>query len=352
MALHLRMTGQLLLLPRRQPPDKHCHLEILLAGTDRKLVYRDVRKFGRLELLPGSQEDFIRAHRLGPDALYISPERLYESLRRTRRGLKAALLDQRLLAGLGNIYTDEVLFRERLSPLRRSDSLSRRRVQALAGTIKAVLRAALRRRGTSISDYVDPGGRRGGFQFALLVYGREGAACPRCGAAIVRTRVAGRGTWTCPRCQRVPARRRMDSPGLWCYCNQRMSDLEPVEEGQERGDLGPLPQAVLHMLRHFAMLQRRARFEFGEFAGFVKVNLGRFVLNFPQLEGALPTHRAAAHHAPAGTLRAEPLPAGVRRAGDTGHPVPGLLLGDRAQGVQPSWNRSRRSPSRTKRDWA
>jgi formamidopyrimidine-DNA glycosylase len=211
-ALHLRMTGQLLLLPRRQPPDKHCHLEILLAGTDRKLVYRDVRKFGRLELLPGSQEDFIRAHRLGPDALNISPERLYESLRRTRRGLKAALLDQRLLAGLGNIYTDEVLFRERLSPLRSSDSLSRRRVQALAGTIKAVLRAALRRRGTSISDYVDPGGRPGGFQFALLVYGREGAACPRCGAAIVRTRVAGRGTWTCPRCQRVPARRRIGQP--------------------------------------------------------------------------------------------------------------------------------------------
>jgi len=211
-ALHLRMTGQLLLLPRRQPPDKHCHLEILLAGTDRKLVYRDVRKFGRLELLPGSQEDFIRAHRLGPDALNISPERLYESLRRTRRGLKAALLDQRLLAGLGNIYTDEVLFRERLSPLRRSDSLSRRRVQALAGTIKAVLRAALRRRGTSISDYVDPGGRRGGFQFALLVYGREGASCPRCGAAILRTRVAGRGTWTCPRCQRMPARRRIGQP--------------------------------------------------------------------------------------------------------------------------------------------
>ena len=211
-ALHLRMTGQLLLLPRGQPPDRHCHLEILLAGSERKLVYRDVRKFGRLELLPGSRADFIRARRLGPDALNLRPERLYESLRLTGRSLKAALLDQRLLAGLGNIYTDEVLFRERLSPLRRSDSLSRRRVQALAGTIKAVLRAALRRRGTSISDYVDPGGRRGGFQFALLVYGREGAACPRCGAAIVRTRVAGRGTWTCPRCQRVPARRRIGQP--------------------------------------------------------------------------------------------------------------------------------------------
>jgi len=107
-----------------------------------------------------------------------------------------------------------VLFRERLSPLCRSDSLSRRRVQSLAQTIRAVLRAALRRRGTSISDYVDPGGRRGGYQFALQVYGRQGTPCPRCGAAIVRTRVAGRGTWTCPRCQREPSglRRRIGQP--------------------------------------------------------------------------------------------------------------------------------------------
>jgi formamidopyrimidine-DNA glycosylase len=204
-ALHLRMTGQMLLLPRRQPLDGHCHLEILLAGSDRKLVFRDVRKFGRLELLSGRRADFIRDRRLGPDALNICAERLYDSLRRTRRCLKAALLDQRLLAGMGNIYTDEVLFRERLSPLLRSDSLSLRRVRSLAAAIRTVLRAALRRRGTSIQDYVDPGGRRGGYQFVLQAYGREGEACPRCGRAIVRTVVAGRGTWTCPRCQREPA---------------------------------------------------------------------------------------------------------------------------------------------------
>jgi len=207
-ALHLRMTGQLLLLPRGQALDRHCHLEILLAGAERKLVYRDVRKFGRFELLPGSRTDFIRDRRLGPDALNVGSDSLYERLHRTGRGLKAALLDQRLLAGLGNIYTDEVLFRERLSPLRRSDSLSRQQVRSLAKSIRTVLRAALRRRGTSISDYVDPGGRRGGFQFVLKVYGRQGEACPRCGGAIVRTLVAGRGTWTCPRCQRRPALRR------------------------------------------------------------------------------------------------------------------------------------------------
>jgi formamidopyrimidine-DNA glycosylase len=203
LALHLRMTGQLLLLPRARPLDRHCHLEIRLAGTERRLVYRDVRKFGRLELLTGSRADFLRERRLGPDALNIRADALYSGLQRTRRALKAALLDQRLLAGLGNIYTDEVLFRQRLSPLQPGDTLSRRRVQSLAEAIRAVLRAALRRRGTSISDYVDTAGRRGGFQFALLVYGREGQACPRCGTAIVRSLVAGRGTWSCPRCQRA-----------------------------------------------------------------------------------------------------------------------------------------------------
>jgi formamidopyrimidine-DNA glycosylase len=207
-ALHLRMTGQLLLLSGNQGRDRHCHLEIQLAGAPHRLVYRDVRKFGRFELLAGSRAEFIRDRRLGPDALTISGDSLYEVLRRTRRCLKAALLDQRCLAGLGNIYTDEVLFRERLSPLRRSDSLSRARARSLAESIRAVLRSALRRRGTSISDYVDPGGRRGEFQFALQVYGRKGEACPRCGTAIVRTIVAGRGTWTCPRCQRRPVRRR------------------------------------------------------------------------------------------------------------------------------------------------
>jgi formamidopyrimidine-DNA glycosylase len=231
-ALHLRMTGQMLLLPRRQPPDGHCHLEILLPGADRKLVYRDVRKFGRLELLSGagriSSGTAAWARRLN-----IRAERLYDSLRRTRRRLKAALLDQHLLAGLGNIYTDEVLFRERLSPLCRSDSLSLRRVQSLAspsGQWRARHAAAdldLGLRG--------PGRQARGYQFVLQAYGREGEACPRCGTAIVRSIVAGRGTWTCPS---LPAQRcaALDSPGLWCYCGRRMSDiLEPVEEARSTG---------------------------------------------------------------------------------------------------------------------
>ena len=210
--LHLRMTGQFLLLPRRRAPDRHSHVEIFLAGSAGKLVFRDVRKFGRLELLPAGPEEFIRDHGLGPDALAISPDQLHSRLRRTQRCLKAALLDQRVLAGLGNIYTDEALFRARLSPRRRASSLSRRQVEALHRTIRQVLRSAIRRRGTSISDYVDPSGRRGGFQFALQVYGREGTACPRCGTRIAKSRVAGRGTWSCPRCQREPRAPRLAGP--------------------------------------------------------------------------------------------------------------------------------------------
>jgi formamidopyrimidine-DNA glycosylase len=200
-AVHLRMTGQVLLLPRRMLPDRHTHLEVFFRGSGDKLVFRDVRKFGRCELLTGGIGRFVREKRLGPDALTVKSGHLWSRLQGTRRGLKAALLDQGVLAGLGNIYTDEVLFRCRLSPLRPAAALTRRQTERLTETIHELLREAIRRKGTSISDYVDPQGARGGFQHVLMVYGREGSPCPRCGAAIVKSRVAGRGTWSCPHCQ-------------------------------------------------------------------------------------------------------------------------------------------------------
>jgi formamidopyrimidine-DNA glycosylase len=201
LALHLRMSGQLLLVPRDQPPDKHTHLELLLSEGGRKVVFRDVRKFGRLKLLAGSMIRFIEERKLGADALEISTERLHQALEKTSRSIKAALLDQRVLAGLGNIYTDEILFREGISPLRKAASLSYEQTASLRRTMRAVLRAAIRGRGTTISDYVDARGQRGSFQNALLVYSRAGLPCPRCGTGIVRTQVAGRGTYSCPSCQ-------------------------------------------------------------------------------------------------------------------------------------------------------
>jgi formamidopyrimidine-DNA glycosylase len=201
LALHLRMTGQFLLVPRAEPADKHTHLELLLSDRKSKIVFRDVRKFGRLELLDGNVAQFIEEKKLGEDALDISARRLHQLFQKTSRCIKAALLDQRILAGLGNIYADEILFRERISPLRKAASLSSEQVASLRRTIRSVLRSAIRRRGTTISDYVDARGQRGSFQNSLLVYSRAGSPCPRCGAGIVKSRVAGRGTYSCPNCQ-------------------------------------------------------------------------------------------------------------------------------------------------------
>ena len=201
LALHLRMTGQLLLVPRVQSVDKHTHLELFLENREMKIAYRDVRKFGRLKLLEGTVEEFIKEKKLGPDALGISSLQLHRVLQKTGRCIKAALLDQTVVAGLGNIYTDEILFRAQISPLKQASALDSERTASLFRTAQKVLRSAIRRKGTTISDYVDSRGEKGSFQNALLVYGREGRPCSRCGTPIVKTRVAGRGTYFCPSCQ-------------------------------------------------------------------------------------------------------------------------------------------------------
>ena len=201
LALHLRMTGQLLLVPETQAVDKHTRVELLLAGRDTKLVFRDVRKFGRLRLLDCTPQQFIQAKQLGDDALKISARQLQGLLGKTSRTIKAALLDQRIIAGLGNIYTDEILFREGISPLRKAASLDPDQVASLRRTIRAMLQAAIRRNGTTISDYVDDQGHSGSYQSSLLVYARTGLPCKRCGTPIVRMQVAGRGTHACPACQ-------------------------------------------------------------------------------------------------------------------------------------------------------
>jgi formamidopyrimidine-DNA glycosylase len=202
LAVHLRMTGQLYLASSKQDKDKHVHLEFFIDNHARRLIYRDVRKFGGFLLLNGSTpREFLAAKGLGPDALRVRPEELLQACRRTRRQLKAVLLDQKVLAGLGNIYTDEVLHRTGLSPLLPAGELTVEEAGKLAITIRRVLREAIRRKGTTLSDYRDAEQNRGGFQSFLLVYGRQGEACLRCGGPIHKIRVAGRGTYFCPRCQ-------------------------------------------------------------------------------------------------------------------------------------------------------
>lgn len=191
LSIHLGMTGRLLW---EGTPGPHTRAVFMLDGG--RLLYDDVRQFGRIELAG-------RVARLGPDALSISEEEFAARLRTRRGRIKPLLLNQALLSGLGNIYADEVLFRARIHPCANAARLSRARVRRLHATIGEVLASAIASGGSSISDYVDGEGRPGTFQFQHLVYGKAGQPCAVCGAPIRRVVVAQRGTHYCPKCQRA-----------------------------------------------------------------------------------------------------------------------------------------------------
>lgn len=198
---HLRMTGQFLLAPREQAPDKHTHVIFDLEGDACQLRYRDVRKFGRLGIQSQGEGSRSPLEALGPDALEISAAAFFQGLRQKKRAIKPLLLDQTFLCGLGNIYVDESLYRAGIHPLTRADAVSREQALLLHRHIRQVLKQAVRAKGTTVSDYRGPEGIVGGFQRYLRVYDRTGEACEACGALIQKSRVGGRGTHTCPGCQ-------------------------------------------------------------------------------------------------------------------------------------------------------
>jgi len=200
--IHLRMTGQLFLAELSRQKDKHTHLEIILKDSSSKIVYRDVRKFGRFELINKKEKaGYIASRKIADDALKISLTEFSNNLRNKQRSLKALLLDQSVIAGLGNIYVDEVLIREKLSPLTKASELSQQQLKHLLGTIKIILKQAIAKKGTTFSDYVTSYGSKGKFQLSLKAYQCEGKPCSHCGTLICKTRVAGRGTYYCPHCQ-------------------------------------------------------------------------------------------------------------------------------------------------------
>jgi formamidopyrimidine-DNA glycosylase len=201
LTIHLGMTGQLLLLAREDEVT-HTRFSALLDGGTERFVFRDVRKFGRLHVTEGGPAE--RLWGLGPDAWLGDWDTGYlsERLRGRTAPLKAFLLDQRHLAGIGNIYADEVLFGARLSPWREAGTLTREETERLAVEIRERLDEGVRLRGCSISDFVDTEGAPGSYQEALRAYGRHGAPCVVCGRPLTRTLVAGRGTAFCAHCQR------------------------------------------------------------------------------------------------------------------------------------------------------
>lgn len=201
--IDLRMTGQLRWFPPEEPLDPHTHLAFIWMDLPDQLRYRDVRKFGRIRLLQTARlTEVPPLARLGPDALQLSFQTFEQCLEGRRRSIKAALLDQAVLAGLGNIYTDESLFRAQLHPERAVISLSSKERRALYRAIQEVLREGIRYRGSSIDTYLHPDGGKGTFQTRHQVFQRRGLPCVRCGTAIVRLVVGGRGTHLCPQCQR------------------------------------------------------------------------------------------------------------------------------------------------------
>jgi formamidopyrimidine-DNA glycosylase len=202
--VHLRMTGNVLHpAPEGYQDDPYVRAVVRLDdGSD--VVYRDVRRFGTWDLLePGDLEAYFTTRRLGaePLARAFTAQRLGATLAGRRAPVKAALLDQRAVAGVGNIYADEALWYARIHPLTPAGHLSESDVAALRDGIRKALRLGIRRQGATLRDYRGADGSRGRMQNEFKVYGRDGEPCERCGTPIAKTRAGGRGTWYCPTCQ-------------------------------------------------------------------------------------------------------------------------------------------------------
>jgi formamidopyrimidine-DNA glycosylase len=199
--IHLGMTGRLMVEPTDAPLAMHTHLILDLGpdarGDKQQLRFRDPRRFGEIRWLGCKSCD----EKMGPEPLAMRTSQLAAKLARTTRAIKNALMDQSVVAGLGNIYVDESLFDARIHPLARADKLTKEQVRQLTQSIKRVLKRAITHRGSTLRDYADANGNAGGFQRLHRVYDRKGKPCPRCKTPIERIVIGGRSTHFCPRCQ-------------------------------------------------------------------------------------------------------------------------------------------------------
>ena len=204
--VHLGMTGQLIVLPPSAPSALHTHVWLSL-DNEKELRFVDPRRFGRMLVLPETHSESVLSP-LGIDPLHASTQEFHQRLAAKRARIKAVLLDQRVFRGMGNIYTDESLWRARIHPTRLAANLTQKEIARLYRAVQTILREAIRLGGSSISDYVNAEGQPGEFQIRHRAYGREGKKCSRCGSLIRRITVAGRSSYFCPKCQRAPRPRR------------------------------------------------------------------------------------------------------------------------------------------------
>ncbi|GGH75625.1 formamidopyrimidine-DNA glycosylase [Compostibacillus humi] len=202
---HLRMEGKYFVVKKETELDKHTH--VIFSFTDgEELRYLDVRKFGTMHLYPKSIQYEERAplNKLGPEPFdeAFTAEYFYEKLQKTHRPIKAVLLDQQVVTGLGNIYVDETLFKARVNPEKTASMLTKEEAERIRQSAILTLEEAVQLGGTTIRSYVNSQGEMGMFQQELSVYGRAGEPCLECGSEIRKLKVAGRGTHICPECQK------------------------------------------------------------------------------------------------------------------------------------------------------
>lgn len=200
MIVHLRMEGKFF-IRLGEPRDKHEHV-IFVFESGKSLRFHDVRKFGTITLR--TKENYLLVpplSLLGPEPRDANPEQIHAVLKRKHVAIKTALLDQHVLAGLGNIYVDETLFRSGIDPMRKTHTLSKEDVRNIVIQARAVLEEAVLLGGSTVRSYTASLGVTGRFQTKLMVHMRAGEPCPICHQKIIKTKVGGRGTYVCPHCQ-------------------------------------------------------------------------------------------------------------------------------------------------------
>jgi formamidopyrimidine-DNA glycosylase len=208
--VHLGMTGNLLFVNATsgrhrsptKPISKHDHLIFKFCNSNTHLCYNDQRKFGKIKVFNTQEESNVpELKKLGPEALDVTSSELVNIFAKRKGKIKSALLNQHIMAGLGNIYADESLFEAKINPTQRVDHLSDVKLRNLHKAIRKILRKAIKAGGSSIDNYLNIDGKKGKFQLQHKVYGREGERCSRCGAEIKRIKINQRSSCFCPRCQ-------------------------------------------------------------------------------------------------------------------------------------------------------
>ena len=201
--IHLGMTGQLCVFNQKTPRQSHVNLVFSLDRGVEELRFRDIRRFGSADLFLSQQalNEFFESRELGPEPFNIPEDYWLTTLAKSSRNLKAFLLDQKNITGVGNIYADESLFKSGLNPSRKAESLSKKEALMLAKCIGEVLSCAIENRGSTIMNYVGGSGLMGGYQDEFQAYGRTGEPCRKCGQPIKKIVFAGRSTHFCPICQ-------------------------------------------------------------------------------------------------------------------------------------------------------